>query len=134
MIEAVEQADFLRMPRPKLLQPRRERIELSLSRRYVVQVLDQLYRGGVVGLTFGGHKCFDCLPEFVAMPDESFQIPGAGGGLGAGWLLAFALGLLACRAWSAPPPGVRRQPTGRAPSVWPGDFQVPARPAAQQLV
>ncbi len=40
-IETVEQADFLRMPRPKLLQPRRERIELSLSRRYVVQVLNQ---------------------------------------------------------------------------------------------
>jgi hypothetical protein len=61
-IEAVEQADFLGMPRPKLLQPRYERIELSPSRRYVVQVLDQLYHGSVVGLTFGGDKCFDLLP------------------------------------------------------------------------
>jgi hypothetical protein len=50
------------MPRPKLLQPKRERIELSLSRRYVVQVLNQLYRGGIVGLTFGGDKFFDLLP------------------------------------------------------------------------
>ncbi len=54
--------EFLRMLRPKLLQPRRECIELSLWRRYVVQVLNQLYRGGVVGLTFGGDKCFDLLP------------------------------------------------------------------------
>jgi hypothetical protein len=61
-IEAVEQAGFLCMPRPKLLEPRYEHIELSLSRRYVVQVLKQLYRGGVVGLTFGGDQCFDLLP------------------------------------------------------------------------
>ncbi len=61
-IEAVKQADFLRVPRPKLLQPWRERIELLLSRRYVVQVLKQLHRGGVVGLTFGGDKCFDLTP------------------------------------------------------------------------
>lgn len=97
-INAVKQADFLRVPRPKLLQPRREHIELSLSRQYVVQVVKQFHRGGVVGLTFGGDKCFDLLPEFVGTPDESLKIPGAGGGLCAGELLALALGLLACRA------------------------------------
>src|SRR5713226_2587594 len=61
-IEPIEQADFLRMPRPKLLQPWREDIESSASGCQIVQVLDHLEGRIIVGLPFGGDECFDMLP------------------------------------------------------------------------
>jgi len=61
-IEPIEQADFLCMPRPKLLQPWREDIELSMSGCQVVQVLDRPDGRIIVGLPFGGDECLDMLP------------------------------------------------------------------------
>ena len=61
-IEPIEQADVLRMPRPKLLQPWREDIELSASGGQIVQVLDHLDGRIIVGLPFGGDECLDLLP------------------------------------------------------------------------
>jgi hypothetical protein len=61
-IEPIEQADFLRMARPKLLQPWRKNIELSMSGCQVVQVLDRPDGCIIVGLPFGGDECLDMLP------------------------------------------------------------------------
>jgi hypothetical protein len=61
-IEPIEQAGFLCMPRPKLLQPWREDIELSASGCQIVQVLDHLDSSVIVGLPFGGDECLDMLP------------------------------------------------------------------------
>src|SRR5216684_5597288 len=59
-IESIEQADFLRMPRPKLLQPWHEDIELSASGCQIVQVLDHLHGRIIVGLPFGATSASTC--------------------------------------------------------------------------
>ena len=50
------------MPRPKLLHPLREGIELSASGCQIVQVLDHLDGRIIVNLPFGGDECLDMLP------------------------------------------------------------------------
>ena len=50
------------MPRPKLLQPWREDIELAASCSLIVQVLDRLDGRIIVSLSFGDDECLDLLP------------------------------------------------------------------------
>jgi hypothetical protein len=50
------------MPRPRLLQPWREDIELSASGCQIVQVPDHLDGRIPVGLPCGGDECLDLLP------------------------------------------------------------------------
>jgi hypothetical protein len=110
-IEPIEQADFLRVPRPKLLQPWSEDIELSASGCLIVQVLDHLDGRIIVGLPFGGDECLDMLPELVDVPDQAIQVAGARRCLCTGKLLTLALCLFDGGACAAPPPGVRRHLT-----------------------
>jgi hypothetical protein len=62
------------MPRPKLLQPWREYIELSASGCQIVQVLDRSDGRIVVGLSFGADECLDMLPELVDAADQAIQV------------------------------------------------------------